>query len=77
MLGAWVAVSDPASVGFGGGAKLFENAQDGSLWDTKTEGFGVAVMHQLHCVVRPNPRVLTLKVSHDVIILGIDQALLY
>lgn len=46
-----MAVPDPSIVGFGGGAKLSEHSENPSEWDTKTEAFGVAVMHQVHCVV--------------------------
>ncbi|KAG6108528.1 hypothetical protein E4U31_007661 [Claviceps sp. LM219 group G6] len=47
---AWIAVPDPSAVGFGGGVNLLRDGQDSDTWDAKTEGFSVAVMHQIHCV---------------------------
>ena len=44
-------MSDPSKLGFGGGVRLVDYAEDPSEWDDKTEGFSIAVMHQLHCVV--------------------------
>ncbi|KAF7856953.1 hypothetical protein EAF04_009713 [Stromatinia cepivora] len=47
---AWLAVSDPQTVSYGGGVKLSEFAQDESMFKPSDEGFVLAVMHQIHCV---------------------------
>jgi hypothetical protein len=44
-------VPDPSKLGFGGGVKLVDYAEDPSEFEDTTEGFAIAVMHQLHCVV--------------------------
>ncbi|KAH8812253.1 hypothetical protein F5884DRAFT_877752 [Xylogone sp. PMI_703] len=48
--GAWIWVSDPSKVGYGGGVKLIDFAENPNEFDETTEGFAIAVMHQLHCV---------------------------
>jgi len=47
---AWVAVPDPSIAGHGGGMKLKDSAVLPSLFESTSEGFVLAVMHQLHCV---------------------------
>ncbi|KUJ15248.1 uncharacterized protein LY89DRAFT_107084 [Mollisia scopiformis] len=49
---AWVWVDNPQRIGFGGGIKIKEFAQDASIWNEAQEGFTVAVMHEIHCVAQ-------------------------
>ena len=46
-----MAVSDPSVAGFGGGVRMVEHAEDPTVWEDTSEGFGLAVMHQIHCIV--------------------------
>lgn len=50
--GAWVAVENPEIVGFSGGVALKQASQNPGQWTHESQGFGLAVMHQIHCVVR-------------------------
>jgi hypothetical protein len=48
----WVAFSEPHHGGVDGwGMKMSDVAADPLEWEEGSEGFGVAVMHQVHCVV--------------------------
>ncbi len=50
--GTFVAIPDPAVAGVNGrGMSMARVAADPSAWPADSEGFGVAAMHQLHCVV--------------------------
>jgi len=50
--GTWVAFDDPSIGGAAGrGMRMVDVAAEPSSWPQKSEGFGVAVMHQLHCVI--------------------------
>lgn len=78
---AWVAVSDPSRVGYGGGVNLHRDARDPSSWDAKTEGFSVALMHQIHCVAIIKHAFMVYRrsdaTSHDVGIHHIDHCVEY
>lgn len=50
--GTWVAFDKPAiGNAQGRGMQMTRVGADRSEWSDTSEGFGVAVMHQLHCVV--------------------------
>lgn len=50
--GTFVAISEPGAAGVKGkGMSMARVAADPSAWPAGSEGFGVAAMHQLHCVV--------------------------
>lgn len=49
--GAWIAVNSPSSVGYGGGVPLSDFTEYPSTFEPDSEGFVVAVMHQMHCIV--------------------------
>lgn len=52
IIGTWVALEDPSQFGVAGrGMRMKSVAADPNSWPESAEGFGVAVMHQLHCVV--------------------------
>ncbi|KAK2591373.1 hypothetical protein QQS21_010933 [Conoideocrella luteorostrata] len=78
---AWIAVPDPSRVGFGGGVNLLRDAQDPGVWDAKTEGFSVAVMHQLHCIAVVKHSFMVYRRNemgnHDVKIEHIDHCVEY
>ena len=52
-LGSFVWIHDPESVGLTGGVPMTEEGakNDPLGWSDKDYVFGVAVMHQVHCVV--------------------------
>jgi hypothetical protein len=51
--GTFVVFDDPSLGGVAGqGIRMVPGAADKSQFSETSEGFGVAVMHQLHCVVR-------------------------
>lgn len=65
--GTFIAVSDPAAVRMEGkGMPMAHVAADPSAWPKASEGFGVAAMHQLHCVVSPHAESAT---SHRTVLL--------
>jgi hypothetical protein len=48
----WVSFQNPSLGGVQGwGMKMKHVAANPDEWEEESEGFGVAVMHQLHCVV--------------------------
>jgi hypothetical protein len=50
--GTWVAFDDPSIGGASGrGMRMVDVAAEPSSWTQTSEGFGVAVMHQLHCIM--------------------------
>lgn len=51
-IGTWVAFDDPSTGGAKGrGMRMKEVGAHPDVWSETSEGFGIAVMHQLHCVV--------------------------
>jgi hypothetical protein len=50
--GTFISVTEPATGGMQGkGMPMTRVAADPGAWSSESEGFGVAAMHQLHCVV--------------------------
>jgi hypothetical protein len=50
--GTWVAIEDPlVGDAAGQGMSMVNEGEDPASWSPISEGFGVGVMHQLHCVV--------------------------
>jgi hypothetical protein len=50
--GSWVAFDDPSIGGATGrGMRMTDVAAEPASWSATSEGFTVAVMHQLHCLV--------------------------
>lgn len=48
----WVALSQPSRGSVDGwGMKMKHVAAEPGEWDEDSEGYGIAVMHQVHCVV--------------------------
>ncbi|KAK5994226.1 Oxidase ustYa [Cladobotryum mycophilum] len=63
--GTFVAFDDPSIGGAqGGGMQMTDVAADPSKWSAKSEGFAVAVMHQLHCVISIKQALVAFQKGH-------------